>query len=58
MVEVPAERLADLERIEAAAEAWLHAWTGAQSGTSPKDTVVAFEFSKRLAAAVRSSASV
>lgn len=55
-VEISAERLADLERIEAAAGAWLRAWLSAQSVTSATDgkTAAAFESSKRLAAVVRS----
>lgn len=48
---VPVDRLADLERIADAAEAWLRAWQASQSN---QNTVAAFEYSKKLAAVVRS----
>lgn len=51
-VTVSAAQLADLERIAAAASAWLRAWETAQATTK---TLVAFESSKRLAAVVRSA---
>lgn len=52
LVSVPADRLADLERVEAAAAAWLRAWQTAQSTNK---TSIAFESSKQLAAVVRST---
>jgi hypothetical protein len=51
MPDIPAARLADLERIAEAATTWLRCWELAQ-GTSK--TLTAFESSKRLAAVVRS----
>lgn len=50
-VTIPAERLADLERIAEAATTWLRCWELAQSTAK---TLTAFESSKRLATVVRS----
>jgi hypothetical protein len=50
-VSIPADRLADLERIAEAAETWLRCWDLAASTSK---TLTAFESSKRLADVVRS----
>lgn len=59
LVTIPAERLAKLESVEAAAGAWLSAWVSAQSVTSATDnkTALAFDASKRLAAVVQANPS-
>ena len=49
-VTIPADRLADLERIAEAAETWLRCW---ETAASTAKTLTAFESSKRLAAVVR-----
>lgn len=53
VVAVSVQRLADLERIEAAARTWLRVWT--QAATPKGDTASAFKSSQALAAAVKAA---